>query len=226
VRLNQFSKACEIYAQKGKNVEEIVMNLKRNGIDLEAEFNELNNARGNFFEHSGNFRASVDLPETSDLSFVSSTNRVGGLKVVNGTLFLKDTAYYWSNQIFSAKKNYKVQGLVKLGADEESLIMGIGPNVEHHGMNTTSWTLFINNHSVWIRKNMFNDTLYFNKINFNTQHFIPFTIQLVNGVITCEIDGKNINCRYQYPYDTFRIGIITWSAQTSTFLKILKIIPI
>jgi hypothetical protein len=100
-------KCADIYKQLNIDPAQVVDELKEGGIDMSEEYKNMQE-QGNFHSQSGNFCTQNHNPDIGDLDFREYSNRTGLFDVINGRLYIHNSAYYWSLQMFDAALNWDV----------------------------------------------------------------------------------------------------------------------
>jgi hypothetical protein len=106
-RLEQFSQCGAIYREYNIDPATLVNELNNNGIDLTEEFKNMQD-RGNFLNQKGKFSVQMAAPSVGELEFSEMRNQTGVFDVINGRLYISNSAYFWSKQSFEAGKNYEI----------------------------------------------------------------------------------------------------------------------
>lgn len=239
VRLNQFLKCKSVYEKHGHDVGEVLERLRaRTGVDLTEEYERLSRG-GDFVAAGGEFsvRPGADALSSGEngMTFRNFRGEENVHKLVNGMVYLKNSAYYWSEETFDLRggASYRLEAHGKLGggggsADDECIILAVSPEPERHGTNDlNAWTVFVNLASVWVRSHMFGQQVGFFKEVRDADTPVKVEIFVRDGKVTGAVDGVPLESRgvraSPFPHRHFRVGILTWGMQHGTFLKSLQL---
>jgi len=205
-RLEQFARTKEYYEKYAMDPETLLQQLKNNNIDLYEEYN-LMKAKGGFIRSQGTFSMEKDNLHIDGIPFRELTGR-GQCEVIHGKLFLSNCGYFWTNSKWDATKNWDISSDVHLSADGE-VILAFSPVQEVFGGDNKAFTVCVTSTAIWIRSKMFNEQHYWNRSiqppNTN------ILVQIRNKKITVVVNGKPVNLLYNYPFDTFHLGIINFA---------------
>jgi len=128
----------------------------------------------------------------------------------NGNLYMNDYCYMWNTKKFS--KNTEVTFLFETYNFQPSYLIGDKYEV-HGGQNNTSISLYLSKKNIWIRKGVFDTTIFIKDITKEdyglkkdqlNQHKI-----IVGSQITYYTNDRLIY-KGNNPFETYHVGISHW----------------
>jgi hypothetical protein len=233
VRLNQFAKCREVYRKHGRDVARTLEQLRKRTalVDLTGHVESLS-VSGEFVRSGKDFAVAPARDANLAMTFRNFRGEAGVHPLVGGMLYLKDGAYYWTEETFGGVSrgtayHLEAHGLIGNGEDDESITVALAPEPASHGHGDEhTLTVTVSKTHVWIRDGMYANTL-FHTYDARSKAPVKIEIFVRHGVVCIAVDGTQLADRgmhpVQYTHGHFRVGILTWGQQHGTFLKSLQV---